>query len=509
MKDLLKKPLTIEKVEFWAATFIYACLTYVLVYNLFMLTNTGNVNTPNFDDYIRRDVPYSYLKNYFIPQFFKYTAFYGAFLVFNFLIVQSLATGRRVVLSIALTLLLFVTLTAVLGTIGTWMQSYLFKNLSERYVYRRVFKGQFTVALWATALVIFYNITKYCLLYFYKTYYKTGQLSRLNRECLAALGVWFLSVVFMGMAGWYKPIIIFWAEVTLFGIGLYWFSTWQIIPELLAEKALFKTFLLKVAAILCLSFFPIAVLCYTLIPRIEAALVMNLLNAGAALFVVAPLSWYLYNSRLEKNAELTGLKTALNQTSANVDLLRSQINPHFLFNALNTLYGTALQENADRTGEGIQKLGDMMRFMLQENVQEQISLTREVDYLDNYIALQKLRTQTSPDILIQTEIEEQLNGLQIAPMLLIPFVENAFKHGISLRNPSHIKITLNTKGNELFFDVYNSTHAKPDNDPEQNKSGIGLENVRQRLQLVYPGRHELVIRESAKEFFVHLTLHLT
>ncbi len=99
--------------------------------------------------------------------------------------------------------------------------------------------------------------------------------------------------------------------------------------------------------------------------------------------------------RSQKNEVLT-LEKALGRSSANLDFLRSQINPHFLFNALNTLYGTALQEQAGRTSEGIQKLGDMMRFMLHENTEEKIHLSKEVGYLQNYIALQRLRTQESP-----------------------------------------------------------------------------------------------------------------
>ncbi|MDB5111971.1 MAG: histidine kinase, partial [Mucilaginibacter sp.] len=117
-------------------------------------------------------------------------------------------------------------------------------------------------------------------------------------------------------------------------------------------------------------------------------------------------------------------------------------------------------------------------------------------------------TETTPDILILTEIDGPVYGLEIAPMLLIPFVENAFKHGISLRDTSHIKISLQTKEGELFFDVYNSIHPKAGIDPEKDKSGIGLENVKQRLQLLYPNRHELVIRKSTKEFFIHLTVTL-
>ena len=149
-----------------------------------------------------------------------------------------------------------------------------------------------------------------------------------------------------------------------------------------------------------------------------------------------------------------------------------------------------------------------MRFMLQENMQDKILLSRDVEYLKNYILLQKLRTSISDKVDIQDLIEDQDNNLQITPMLLIPFVENAFKHGISLISPSHIKISLQTKDDTLYFDVYNSIHIKPANDPEKGQSGIGLENVKQRLQLLYPGRHDLVIRENANDFFVHLTLQL-
>jgi LytS/YehU family sensor histidine kinase len=160
------------------------------------------------------------------------------------------------------------------------------------------------------------------------------------------------------------------------------------------------------------------------------------------LFITAPFSWVLFKRHLKGNEELYALKTELGQSHANLDFLRSQINPHFLFNALNTIYGTAIQENAERTSEGIERLGDMMRFMLQENLQDKISLTREIEYLNNYISLQRLRTDTNPIIKIEADIEQTIHTVQIAPMLLIPFVENAFKHGISFREPSYIKITL-------------------------------------------------------------------
>lgn len=295
-------------------------------------------------------------------------------------------------------------------------------------------------------------------------------------------------------------------------IANYAILVFAVIPNLTNKKYRVLKFLGYSSLTTILSF-GILVLLFSIFNSIDNDRVLAPLmgiNPVIQLFIVPIFAWNIYKLRNRKNIEeIVTLKTELGKSDATLNFLKSQINPHFLFNALNTLYGTALQENAERTGEGIQKLGDMMRFMLQENVEDKISLSRDIEYLNNYIALQKLRTSTSSDITIETQIDEQLNDFQITPMLLIPFVENAFKHGISLQYPSHIKITLQTHENKLFFDVHNSTHPKPDNDPEKLKSGIGLQNVKQRLALLYPNSHELIIRENAKEFFIHLTLQLT
>lgn len=234
------------------------------------------------------------------------------------------------------------------------------------------------------------------------------------------------------------------------------------------------------------------------------------LNIIAQLIVVPIISYMVYKGRLKRNLEeIRELKTELGRSDANLNFLKSQINPHFLFNALNTLYGTALQENAERTGEGIQKLGDMMRFMLEENVADKTLLATDISYLKNYISLQKLRITTSPNINIETDMEEPAEPYRIAPMMLLPFVENAFKHGISLNTRSHVKITLQVKDQKLYLDVSNSINKASETDPERLHGGIGLQNVKQRLSLLYPGKHELIIRENAKEFFVHLTLELS
>lgn len=221
-----------------------------------------------------------------------------------------------------------------------------------------------------------------------------------------------------------------------------------------------------------------------------------------------PLSWLIYKQQKSKLAVLLQLQKDLGNTTANLAFLRSQINPHFLFNTLNTLYGTALQENASRTAEGVQRLGDMMRFMLHENHRHQIPLKRELEYLNNYISLQQLRVATSKDITIETDIYSCSYEHLIAPMLLVPFVENAYKHGIRLTAPSFIKINFYCDEKGIYLDVVNSLHPKRIQEGMPQHSGVGLQNVKERLQLTYAGKYTLQIQEDDTAFTVHLYIQL-
>ncbi|HEV7348378.1 sensor histidine kinase [Telluribacter sp.] len=200
------------------------------------------------------------------------------------------------------------------------------------------------------------------------------------------------------------------------------------------------------------------------------------------------------------------LQTQVLQKSAELSTLRSQINPHFLFNALNTLYSVAMKEKSETTADGIQKLGDMMRFMLHENNQDRIPLSKEIEYLHNFLDLQRIRLDESQDIEIRVNIQEPDRKVYLAPMLLNPFVENAFKHGISFRKPSWVYITLTQDATKLYFKVHNSSHPRNSPDLEKGQSGIGLENVRKRLELLYPNRHTLDIQATDHDFFVSLIL---
>lgn len=224
------------------------------------------------------------------------------------------------------------------------------------------------------------------------------------------------------------------------------------------------------------------------------------------LLVATPLTGMLYQQRKDKILQFKGMEAALAKSASDLQFLRSQINPHFLFNALNTLYGTALKERSEQTAQGIQKLGDMMRFMLHENNLDFIPMNKEVEYLKNYISLQKLRIPASATIRIEHNIDEVTCHGLIAPMLLIPFVENAFKHGISLIEKSWIEIRLECNENFISFEVRNSIHIRTEGDTEKDKSGIGLKNVEDRLRLLYADKHELQVRENGNEFIARLVI---
>jgi len=225
------------------------------------------------------------------------------------------------------------------------------------------------------------------------------------------------------------------------------------------------------------------------------------------LVVTTPLTWILYQWRKDKILQLRGVETALAKSTGDLQLLRSQINPHFLFNSLNTLYGFAIRENARLTSQGIQRLGDMMRFMLEENTKDFIPVEREIEYLRNYITLQKMRIDPTSEIVVEERINMSCKDQQIAPMLLIPFVENAFKHGISLDHPSWIRLRLDCTDAAIVFELKNSIHAGQTNDPEKGKGGIGNKNVIERLRLIYPSRHHLAFAITDTEYVVNLTVH--
>jgi two-component system LytT family sensor kinase len=186
-------------------------------------------------------------------------------------------------------------------------------------------------------------------------------------------------------------------------------------------------------------------------------------------------------------------------------LLRSQISPHFLFNILTNLVSLA-RKRSDHLETSLLMLSGLMRYTLY-GTDKKISMQQEAEYLENYISLQALRFGRDVKIISDICLPDEEAEHPIEPMLLIPFVENAFKHGTDYVDEPFIDISLTVRGGLLIFQVKNKFDKDAETDKDEN-SGIGLSNLRSRLKLLYPGRHQLTINTENNLFSIHLTLKL-
>jgi two-component system LytT family sensor kinase len=194
------------------------------------------------------------------------------------------------------------------------------------------------------------------------------------------------------------------------------------------------------------------------------------------------------------------------QLDTEVKFLKSQINPHFLFNTLNNLFSMAQGKGNDELADGISKLSGMMRYMIYESNEDFVPLKKEVEYLQNCIVLNELR-YADDEVKVVFDYPDKTEGIFIAPMLFIPFVENAFKHGVSIGASSQIDISILLSGKQLHFSCENTNYSFVKK-MEGDKSGIGLENIKRRLDLVYPGKHRLMIDDKDGKFNVKLEIEL-
>lgn len=192
-----------------------------------------------------------------------------------------------------------------------------------------------------------------------------------------------------------------------------------------------------------------------------------------------------------------------------IKFLKSQINPHFLFNTLNSLYALTLMKS-DKAPEIVIKLSEMMRYMLYESNERRVPLQKEVNYIENYLELETLRQSGRPDI--KFNLEGNISEQTIAPLLFIPFLENSFKHGLNHQiNEGYVHVTLKVLENKLLLRIVNSKPSNPQSAPPTDKKsgGIGLVNVQRRLNLLYPNQFKLDIIENETEHIVELSLALT
>jgi sensor histidine kinase YesM len=217
--------------------------------------------------------------------------------------------------------------------------------------------------------------------------------------------------------------------------------------------------------------------------------------AGFAAAIKLIKYWYL---KSKENEQLVKEKLA-----AELQLLKGQIHPHFMFNTLNSIYGLALKKS-DQTAESILKLSQLLRYILTECNGTVVTLSKEVEILQHYLALEKERFQHRLDMTVNIQGDLQKN---IAPLLLLPFIENSFKHGANeMIDQAWISLDLSVQGDALKFKLINGRNPQVVSHPYSGN--VGLQNVKKRLQLLYPQAHELRITEADDTFVVSLTLSL-
>ncbi len=206
-----------------------------------------------------------------------------------------------------------------------------------------------------------------------------------------------------------------------------------------------------------------------------------------------------YRKNQRQNEQLAKAKA-----EAEIKLLKGQLHPHFLFNSLNNIYSLALMKS-DLTADSILKLTELLDYLVYRANLDKVALSKEVQLLENYVDLEKLRY--GEKLKVETDIALRNDGVQVAPLILLPFAENCFKHGGGGADGLfRIHIKLHSDDQRLHFEITNSKKKRRENNPVNG--GVGLENIRQRLTLLYPNRHKLDISDQPDGYSVRLEVNI-
>lgn len=225
-------------------------------------------------------------------------------------------------------------------------------------------------------------------------------------------------------------------------------------------------------------------------------------NVYMAAFFVAMIK--LVKLRFNEQKRLQMLKKE--QIEAELKFLKAQVHPHFLFNTLNNLYALTL-DKSEKASEVVLKLSDLLNYMLYECNEKTILLRKEINLIENFLTLERIRYGDS--LSIELKVEGETAGKKISPMLLLPFVENAFKHGVSkISKSAKVYIHLEVESSDLHFEVINSRPMLQEKDEAGYTEGIGLNNVKRRLELLYSDNYDFKIDENEEEFKIFLDLKL-
>ncbi|NEU08623.1 histidine kinase [Flavihumibacter sp. R14] len=336
---------------------------------------------------------------------------------------------------------------------------------------------------------------------------------RSNRRLLLNLGYWVIvTIVFLFERSYLirKAGLPYFMACTVVRVallvGISYLNSYVLMPAYLARKkyltyfALVNLLIITYIAIQSLyDYFLFGFVIGSKSDNLYVALLINSLNTVwyLVLSVLLKLSidWYEQNRALQQ--------TRIEKLQAEINYLRAQVNPHFLFNVLNSLYSLTMKKS-DLAPSVVLKLSDMMEYMLYESDETFVSLEKEISYLKNYLELEKMRQGNEAQI--DLDIRGEAAGKQIAPFMLLPLAENAFKHGVSKTlKDAWLGITINIEKTTLYFTIENNRLHFHD---AGKKNGIGLSNLKKRLDLLYPGRHTLEVTEANERFKVHLSIEM-
>ncbi len=302
-----------------------------------------------------------------------------------------------------------------------------------------------------------------------------------------------------------NEVVLYFAGINVVNAGLFYFNAFLLCRTLLRRKEwfLYALALLAVVAVSLLLKRLIIEAWFKNFISDELAYRFAIFSTIGFIVISTLFSMALDSIRLEREQR----ELLAERLSAELKFYRSQVSPHFLFNVLSSLISLG-RKGSEMLEPSLIMLSELIRYMLYEADEKQVEIAKEVEYLKSYIALQQLRFGHD-DVKIESKltIPENTSGLSIEPMLLIPFVENAFKHGIGWVPQPLIKIDLSVNGSILEFNVQNK-YADGSAGIKDSNSGIGLSNIQSRLKLLYAGKHHLLIKKESGIFYSNLTLEL-
>jgi hypothetical protein len=299
-------------------------------------------------------------------------------------------------------------------------------------------------------------------------------------------------------------------------VGFYYLNTKVLIPISLAKKEIF----LYISLIITLLFIYLTII-YLIDSNlketkdfIQTAFAKSRNYTGPHFFASGPMTQFFIALTISSGSKLITqwlsaeeIKEEISQRQLQTELslLTSQVNPHFLFNTLNGIYTLAVTDN-EKTADAVMKLSRIMRYTLEESKNDFVTMNQEIEFINSYIELQKIRL--TENVCICLKVNGDTDNSRIAPLLFIPFIENAFKYGISAHHDSKITVTISVEKDSLFFECTNGIVSSTKNRTEKS-TGTGISNAKRRLELLYENKHELIIENSEKQYKILLTINTT